>query len=162
MLEVQMGRIDHLSDADAAAVAALASRPAPASLAQALATANRALPAWQVGLNGHCVVVRRAAGEPVSLRFVSPATATGTDYYDRLAAIETCAQCGWQGEGRELAMGDSFDAGAEYHCPACDHYFGFRAYPTADETMTDARADPADRLALFLAHVAIADGAAED
>jgi hypothetical protein len=59
-----------------------------------------------------------------------------------------------------MVMGDSFDAGAEYHCPCCDRYFGFRAYPTFDEVRTDPRADPIGRIALAVAEARMRAGPA--
>lgn len=44
-------------------------------------------------------------------------------------------------------MRESFSEGAEYECPRCGGYFGFRAYPLLSEVQADPRADPADRLA---------------
>jgi predicted RNA-binding Zn-ribbon protein involved in translation (DUF1610 family) len=54
-------------------------------------------------------------------------------FFDWKASQVSCAKCGWQGLGRDAEMGDSFAEGAEYHCPKCFHYFGFKAWPMSHE-----------------------------
>lgn len=67
------------------------------------------------------------------------------NYYDWINTKHTCKDCGWVGLGKVAEMGESFNDGSEYHCPKCNHYFGFIAYPLLNESITDSRADPADR-----------------
>lgn len=67
-------------------------------------------------------------------------------YYDWHHGLQTCPKCNWSGPGRDASLRESYEAGAEYQCPKCDHYFGFIAYPTTTETITDSRAAPIDRL----------------
>ena len=149
MLFVHKGRIDHLAIAEAELVSRLAGEPVPASLVEAQQRLTEVLTGWRIETVGRSVLARRALGEPESLRFVE--SPVRDSYYDRMEDLETCPECAWVGTGRDLAIGESFDSGAEYHCPACDHYFGFGAYPLITEVMTDPRADPIDRIALELA-----------
>lgn len=69
-----------------------------------------------------------------------------TGWYDFQHDPLTCAACGWTGRGRDAAMREMFDGGAEYMCPACSRYFGFVGFPTPDEVRSDPRADPIDRM----------------
>ena len=66
-------------------------------------------------------------------------------YYDWVNAQQTCPKCGWVGLGGETATGEGFNEGSERHCPDCDHYFGFLAYPLLEESLTDPRAPESDR-----------------
>jgi hypothetical protein len=66
-------------------------------------------------------------------------------HYDFKFAQQHCSGCGWTGLGSETAMGDSFDEGAEYHCPTCGERFGFVPYPLLSESLTDPRAPETDR-----------------
>jgi len=70
------------------------------------------------------------------------------DYYDWRETKVECPGCRWNGAGSEMAQGETFEGGAEHHCPRCGHYFGFQSYPTADQVRTDPRADPSDKRAL--------------
>lgn len=54
-------------------------------------------------------------------------------FYGWKASAISCAKCGWQGHGHDAEMGESFRDGAEYHCPKCNQYFGFKAYPMTHE-----------------------------
>lgn len=48
----------------------------------------------------------------------------------------SCTKCGWNGTGKDLKKGDSFDAGFEIHCPKCyERLPGLILYPTYKETM---------------------------
>ena len=76
----------------------------------------------------------------------SPKSSNSMNYYDWKHNQQTCGNCKWTGVGEDAKMGDSFDDGAEYHCPKCNHYFGFIAYPLIEESLSDPRADPADRM----------------
>ena len=67
------------------------------------------------------------------------------NFYDWKNGPQTCAKCGWAGLGKDAEVGETFDTGAEYHCPKCNEYFGFRSYPTHEETLSDPRADPVDK-----------------
>jgi hypothetical protein len=143
MLDVCKGRMDNLTQAQAMAVARLLAGPVPASLDEAQKLLAEALPGWCIKRHDGIVLARRDAGEPESIRFSE--TPERDSYYDRVEAIEVCPDCAWVGSGCDLKMGDSFDQGSEYHCPVCDHYFGFRAYPLISEVKTDPRADPIDK-----------------
>jgi hypothetical protein len=67
-------------------------------------------------------------------------------WYDYMEAPRTCPKCAWAGFGRDTKMGETFNDGSERHCPQCDHYFGYVAYPLISESLTDPRADNDDRL----------------
>ena len=67
------------------------------------------------------------------------------NYYDWYEGPAVCAKCGWSGKGKDTTLRESFNEGAEYQCPQCGEYFGFRAYPLLSEVIADPRADPADR-----------------
>ena len=67
-------------------------------------------------------------------------------YYDWMNGQQNCPKCGWTGLGSETAMGEGFNEGAEYHCPECDHYFGFIAYPLLEESLSDPRAPDSDKM----------------
>lgn len=69
-----------------------------------------------------------------------------SSHYDFKCGQQRCPGCGWTGLGSETAMGDSFDEGAEYHCPTCGKRFGFVPYPLLGESLTDSRAPETDRL----------------
>lgn len=67
-------------------------------------------------------------------------------YYDWTHDTQNCPNCDWKGTGSEARLGESFDSGAEYHCPKCDHYFRYVAYPLIEEALNDPRAPDGDRL----------------
>jgi hypothetical protein len=67
-------------------------------------------------------------------------------HYDWKNGQQTCPECGWIGLGNQTEMGESFDDGADYHCPTCDHRFGYIAYPTIDESRSDPRAPATDKM----------------
>ena len=67
-------------------------------------------------------------------------------WYDWMGAQHMCPKCARAGLGRDTKIGDTFNDGSERHCPNCDHYFGFVAYPLISESLTDPRAPEADRL----------------
>lgn len=67
------------------------------------------------------------------------------NYYDWKERDIACSECGWSGKAQDAQQGEMFREGAEFHCPRCDHRFGFVPFPTIDETLTDSRSDPADR-----------------
>jgi hypothetical protein len=72
-------------------------------------------------------------------------------YYDWISNTQNCGACGWVGTGKETIIGDFFDSGAEYHCPKCNHLFGYKPYPLISDVQNDPRADPIDRIALEIA-----------
>ena len=72
------------------------------------------------------------------------------NYYDWNEGTQQCRKCQWKGTGSEAKMGESFRDGAEYHCPKCDNYFGFIAYPLTSEVKSDPRAAEIDRKATAL------------
>jgi len=67
-------------------------------------------------------------------------------YYDWLDKQITCKGCGWSGHGRDMTVGESFEGGAERHCPKCGEYYGFVAYPMRAEVLSDPRAQDVDRM----------------
>lgn len=67
-------------------------------------------------------------------------------HYDWKNGRQTCPACGWSGLGEEAEMGESFEDGAEYHCPRCDHYFCYVPYPLLSESLEDPQAPETDRL----------------
>lgn len=69
-----------------------------------------------------------------------------TEYYDWAQAEQECPECRWRGLGREARIGESFDSGSEYHCPKCNYYFGYIAYPLIKEALNDPHASHEDRL----------------
>jgi len=69
-----------------------------------------------------------------------------TKHYDWKYESHRCPKCSWEGLGSEAAMGESFNDGAEYHCPSCNHPFGYIDYPLVKESLTDLRAPESDRL----------------
>jgi hypothetical protein len=71
--------------------------------------------------------------------------AISTNWYDWYEGALTCDACGWQGHGRNTAMRESFNDGAEYECPRCAAYFGYHAWPLISEVKSDPRANPLDR-----------------
>lgn len=66
-------------------------------------------------------------------------------YYNFMHSIQDCRDCHWSGPGSDATIGEWFREGAEYHCPECDHYFGFVMFPTTAEMKTDPRASRGDR-----------------
>jgi hypothetical protein len=68
----------------------------------------------------------------------------GINYYSWENDQQKCAECDWVGLGSETTMGDSFADGAEYHCPKCNYYFGYIAYPLLSESLNDPRAPETD------------------
>ena len=72
-------------------------------------------------------------------------TALLMNHYDWKSSVQECSKCGWTGLGSAAELGDTFAEGAEYHCPKCNHYFKFVAYPTIEESLLDPRAPDADR-----------------
>jgi len=68
-----------------------------------------------------------------------------TSHYDWKNAVHHCAHCGWTGQGREAKVGETFNDGAEYHCPQCDANFGYVEFPLLQETLMDPRAPETDR-----------------
>jgi hypothetical protein len=68
-------------------------------------------------------------------------------YYDWKEGEIKCKECDWSGHGRDAELGEMFSDGAEYHCPKCGQRFGFVAFPTVEENLSDPRAAAADRLA---------------
>lgn len=70
---------------------------------------------------------------------------TNSGYYDWMNGKQSCTECGWTGQGSETALGEGFNDGGEYHCPECDHYFGFHAYPLLEESLADPRAPKSDK-----------------
>lgn len=68
------------------------------------------------------------------------------NYYDWYENELICSECNWAGTGSEASVGEGFIDGAEYHCPKCDHYFGFVANPLVEESLTDLRATKSDRI----------------
>jgi len=68
-----------------------------------------------------------------------------SEHYDWMNATHTCERCGWMGLGSEASIGETFNDGAEYHCPKCNHYFGYVSYPLLTESLTDPRAPETDR-----------------
>ncbi len=67
------------------------------------------------------------------------------NYYDWKSGRQACPKCNWSGPGSEAAIGETFNDGAEYHCPKCDHRFGFIAFPLLTESISDPRAPNSDR-----------------
>jgi len=67
-------------------------------------------------------------------------------HYDWKSATHACEGCGWVGLGTDAVVGETFDHGAEYHCPRCDGYFGFVPYPLLTESLNDPRAPDSDRV----------------
>ena len=67
-------------------------------------------------------------------------------YYDWMHELQSCPTCNWTGKGSEAIFGEAFDSGAEYHCPKCDYYFGYIAYPLIEEALNDPRASEGDRV----------------
>lgn len=67
-------------------------------------------------------------------------------YYDWMNSQQACPNCNWRGPGSQAETGDAFGDGAEYHCPECEHYFGFVGYPLVEEVLTDPRADARDKI----------------
>ena len=67
------------------------------------------------------------------------------NYYDWKSSSQTCPSCGWSGLGSKATVGETFAEGAEYHCPACEHRFGFLSYPLLEEHASDPRAHALDR-----------------
>jgi hypothetical protein len=82
-------------------------------------------------------------------------------WYDWMEARHTCPKCAWAGLGRVTKIGDTFNDGSERHCPECDHYFGFVAYPLITESLTDPRAPRGDRLFAEVVMQAVAEIKAE-
>lgn len=72
-------------------------------------------------------------------------------YYDWMDKSLSCPACGWNGCGRDAVAGEVFRDGAEYHCPSCQHKFGFVVFPSHEDNLSDARAGPSDRLASHIA-----------
>ena len=66
------------------------------------------------------------------------------NYYDWEGNDIVCSKCGWSGKGQETQLGEMFLEGAEFHCPHCNHWFGFVPFPTIHETLADSRSDPVD------------------
>ena len=69
-----------------------------------------------------------------------------TSHYDWKEAVHRCKECGWTGRGSEAKIGETFNDGAEYHCPRCEGYFGYVEFPMSQETLVDPRADETDRI----------------
>jgi len=67
------------------------------------------------------------------------------NYYEWKESDIACTECGWSGKGDDAELGEMFAEGAEFHCPQCDHRFGFVPFPTIDETLSDSRSDRTDR-----------------
>ncbi len=68
-----------------------------------------------------------------------------SNHYDWKNSAQTCPSCGWTGLGSLADIGETFRDGAEYHCPKCNHRFGFIAYPLLKESISDPRAPQSDR-----------------
>jgi hypothetical protein len=47
-------------------------------------------------------------------------------------------ECGWGGHGRDAVPGESFEGGADMHCPSCGEYFGVVASPLAMSSVSGA------------------------
>ena len=75
------------------------------------------------------------------------------NHYDFKNTRRACSACGWFGLGSEAKIGESFNDGAEYHCPTCDAYFGYIAFPLLSESLSDPRAPAEDKL--FFATLAL-------
>ncbi len=69
-----------------------------------------------------------------------------SEHYDWKNSTHTCKKCGWVWLGSEAVVGETFNDGAEYHCPKCNEYFGYVSYPLLRESLTDPRAPVEDRL----------------
>jgi len=69
-----------------------------------------------------------------------------SNYYDWQESFVKCEKCGWQGQGKETSVYETFRDGAEYCCPnSCDHVMAFVLFPTHEEMLNDPRVDAADR-----------------
>jgi hypothetical protein len=67
------------------------------------------------------------------------------NYYDWMNADHTCKACGWVGKGSEASIGEVYDDGAEYLCPACQDKLGVVYNATIEETQSDPRAPDTDK-----------------
>ena len=67
------------------------------------------------------------------------------NYYDWMNADHTCKTCGWVGKGSEASIGEVYDDGAEYLCPACQDKLGVVYNATIEETQSDPRASDIDK-----------------
>lgn len=70
-------------------------------------------------------------------------------YYELMKAAITCPECGWNGAGKELKVGEVFDESAiiEYVCPKCSFDIAFTAGPTIEESRANwADVSDADRI----------------
>ena len=74
-----------------------------------------------------------------------------TSYYDWKFDTHTCPSCKWVGTGNDALLGETFNDGAEYHCPKCEYRFGYVAYPLLQESISDPRAPESDRIFAELA-----------
>lgn len=66
-------------------------------------------------------------------------------YYDWHHGTQTCRKCGWSGLGSETKLGEVFDQGSEYDCPACGEKMSYVMWPLVSETKDDPRASDTDR-----------------
>jgi hypothetical protein len=55
-----------------------------------------------------------------------------------------------------------FQRWSERHCPNCEHYFSFVAYPSISESLTDPRAPEEDRLFAEVVMQAVAELKADE
>ncbi len=71
-----------------------------------------------------CDRIRPPAPAPSKGRIFAP-------YHELKRMALTCPECGWQGIGAELAVGDVFEGSGiiEYSCPRCSHDIAFTEAP---------------------------------
>ena len=69
-----------------------------------------------------------------------------SEHYDWKNATHTCKDCGWVGLGHDAEIGETYNDGAEYHCPKCKYCFGYISYPLLGESLTDPRSPETDRM----------------
>jgi hypothetical protein len=59
-------------------------------------------------------------------------------YMQFITSTIECPQCKWVGSGAKMVMGESFEDGADKHCPVCDWRYGFVAWPMSHEFKGDS------------------------
>jgi len=67
-------------------------------------------------------------------------------YHNFVNGTQTGPKCAWTGLGGDTTLGESFADGSERHCPQCDRYFGYVAFPLITESLSDPRAPEEDRM----------------